>query len=218
VLPLAPIVIAGARADDRRGPLALAAGLALTFGITGGIVASLGAEIGDVAAIRLPAAVLMIPIGLALLVPMVGHWAEAAMRPLVSLGDRLQAVVPQAGLLGSFAIGGLMALVWAPCVGPTLGAAIVLASTSGTLPLAILNMMVFALGTATSLLIAGQLLRRLAVTAKRFAGKSAQIGRMAFGAILVFIGVVSVTGFDHRIEGALDNHLPGWFIAFVTQV
>jgi cytochrome c biogenesis protein CcdA len=218
VLPLAPIIIAGARAENPRGPIALAAGLALTFGITGGIVASLGAEIGDIAAIRMPAAVLMIPIGLALLIPMVGHWAEWAMRPLVRLGDTLQTSIPQAGLWGNFAIGAILALVWAPCVGPTLGAAIVLASTSGTLPLAMLNMMIFAIGTATSLLIAGYLLRRIATAGKRFAGQSAKIGRMAFGALLIVIGVVSITGLDQRIEGTIDNHLPDWFIRFVTQV
>jgi len=216
VLPLAPIVIAGARADDPRGPLALVAGLALTFGISGGIVASLGAEIGDVTAIRAPAALLMIPIGLALLIPAIGHWAEIALRPVVSLGNRLQAHLPGAGLLGNFAIGAILALVWAPCVGPTLGAAIVLASTSGTLPLAILNMTVFAIGAATSLLIAGYLLRKIAGSTKRLAGRSAQIGRMVFGALLIFVGVISFTGLDQRIEGSIDNHLPDWFIRAVT--
>jgi len=218
VLPLAPIIIAGARAEDPRGPIALAAGLALTFGITGGIVASLGAEIGDIAAIRMPAAILMIPIGLALLIPAIGHGAEWALRPLVRFGERLQTSLPQAGLIGNFAIGAILALVWAPCVGPTLGAAIVLASTSGTLPLAMLNMMIYAIGTATSLLIAGFVLRKIASSGKRFAGKSATIGRMAFGALLIFIGVIAVTGFDHHLEGSIDNHLPDWFVRFVTQV
>jgi len=218
VLPLAPIVIAGARAEDARGPLALAAGLALTFSLVGGIVASLGAEIGGVEALRAPASLLMIPIGLALLVPIVGHWAEGAMRPLVRFGDRLSARLPQAGLLGNFGIGAVLALVWAPCVGPTLGAAIVLASRSGTLPLAILDMLVYALGTATALLAAGYLLRRIAAPGKRLAGRSAKAGRMAFGALMIVIGVLSLTGLDQRLEGSIDNHLPDWFVRFVTQI
>ncbi len=36
ILPLAPIVVAAARADDPRGPFALALGLALTFAVVGG--------------------------------------------------------------------------------------------------------------------------------------------------------------------------------------
>jgi cytochrome c biogenesis protein CcdA len=158
----------------------------------------------------------MIPIGLALLVPMVGHWAEYALRPVVAIGNRLQSALPGAGLIGHFAIGAILALVWAPCVGPTLGAAIVLASTSGTLPLAILNMMVFAIGTGTSLMIAGYVLRKVASSTKRFAGQSAKIGRMAFGALLIFVGIVSFTGLDERIEASIDNHLPHWFIRAVT--
>ena len=47
VLPLAPIVVASARAKDPRGPIALGLGLALTFGLVGGILASFGVEFGD---------------------------------------------------------------------------------------------------------------------------------------------------------------------------
>ena len=52
VLPLAPIVIASGRAQDPRGPLALAAGLAVTYGVVGGALASVGAEFGDSTLIR----------------------------------------------------------------------------------------------------------------------------------------------------------------------
>ena len=218
VLPLAPIIIAGARAEDTRAPIALAAGLAVSFGVTGALVVYLGSEIGDVAAIRLPASLLMIPIGLALAVPMVGHWAEVIFRPLTRFGERLSAAMPQAGLLGNFLIGALMALVWAPCVGPTLGAAIVLASQGGSLPLAMLNMMIYALGTATSLLLAGYLLRKVAASGKRLAGRTAFAGRVAFGVLLVTIGVLTSTGLDQRIEGTIDNHLPDWFIGVVTRL
>ena len=47
VLPLAPIVVAAARARDPRGPMALGFGLAATFGIVGGVLASFGVEFGN---------------------------------------------------------------------------------------------------------------------------------------------------------------------------
>jgi cytochrome c-type biogenesis protein len=46
VLPLVPILAAVGRANDPRGPLALAAGLALTFGVAGGALAAFGVEFG----------------------------------------------------------------------------------------------------------------------------------------------------------------------------
>ena len=52
ILPLAPIVVAAARADGLRGPLALAAGLAATFAVAGGALAALGVEIGAVGGLR----------------------------------------------------------------------------------------------------------------------------------------------------------------------
>ena len=88
VLPLAPIVIAGA-VRDPRGPLALALGLALTFGVGGGIVASLGVAFAATNALRLVAAAIMVAAGLALLVPALGLKSERALSPLARFGEAL---------------------------------------------------------------------------------------------------------------------------------
>ena len=65
VLPLAPVVVASARSQDPRGPIALALGLAATFGIVGGILASFGVAFGDWDWARAVSAVIMIAIGAA---------------------------------------------------------------------------------------------------------------------------------------------------------
>lgn len=218
VLPLAPVVIAGARAEDSRAPLALAAGLAVTFGLAGGIVSGFGAEIGAISALRVPAAILAVLIGLVLVIPPLAHAFEQAIERASQKMGGSGAMAPTRGLLGQFGLGAVLALVWAPCVGPTLGAAIVLASRTGTFALAVLNMTVYALGAATSLLLAGYLIRRLSVGGRKLTGRSALIVRAALGVLLVLVGVISATGFDERIQGAIDNRLPTWFVAFVTQL
>jgi cytochrome c biogenesis protein CcdA len=218
VLPLAPVVIAGARAEDSRAPLALAAGLAVTFGLAGGIVSGFGAEIGAISALRVPAAILAVLIGLVLVIPPLAHAFEQAIERASQKMGGSGAMAPTRGLLGQFGLGAVLALVWAPCVGPTLGAAIVLASRTGTFALAVLNMTVYALGAATSLLLAGYLIRRLSVGGRKLTGRSALIVRTALGVLLVLVGVISATGFDERIQGAIDNRLPTWFVAFVTQL
>jgi len=76
VLPLAPIVVAAARARDPRGPIALGFGLAATFGIVGGVLASFGVEFGDSDLARAASAVVMVAIGAALLVPAIGERIE----------------------------------------------------------------------------------------------------------------------------------------------
>ena len=70
VLPLLPIVLGTAQSEHRLGPVALAAGLALSFTIIGLFVATIGFAIGlDTSVFRLVSAVLLIAIGTVLLVP-----------------------------------------------------------------------------------------------------------------------------------------------------
>lgn len=218
VLPLAPVVVAGAAARDPRGPFALAIGLALTFGLVGGLIASAGAELGDNMVIRVFSGVLMIALGLAIALPVASHASERLLAPIVGLGHRLSATIPATGLLGQAGLGAVLALLWGPCVGPTLGAALVLAAGTGTLPLAMLTMTVFALGAAASLLIAGFLVGRLTRQLKAATRNSARIGRLLFGGAMVIVGVLAVTGLDRILEAALVQIMPDWLVLFATQI
>src|SRR4051812_1051234 len=70
VLPLLPVVLTGAVAEHRLAPLALAAGVAVSFTSIGVFVATIGFSIGlDMTVFRMAAAVLLILVGAVLLVP-----------------------------------------------------------------------------------------------------------------------------------------------------
>ena len=218
VLPLAPIVIAGARADDPRGPICLAAGLAITFGLVGGTLASLGVELGNTGAIRAASAIVMIVIGLVMLVPLVSIRTEQALAPLAGWADGLARRLPAAGLLGQFAAGVVLAFAWAPCVGPTLGAAFALAASGGSLAAAIATMSVFALGAATSLLVAGYGLGRLATGGRRTAGRAAKWGRVALALAFVVVGGLILTRLDETVEAGFVQAMPDWLVLAVTKL
>jgi cytochrome c-type biogenesis protein len=210
VLPLAPIVVAGARAQDRRAPLALAAGLAATFGLVGGLLASTGVDFGDQPALRLVAAALILLTGLVLLLPALAHRLEAALAPLQRYADTLQARLPQSGLWGQAAAGALLALVWAPCAGPTLAAAFVLAAQGGSLAFAMLSMGIFALGAAGALLALGYGLARLSGEGRRAAMATGAGGRRLLGAAFALAGLLILTGADHILEAFALAHFPIW--------
>jgi cytochrome c-type biogenesis protein len=216
VLPLAPIVVAGAASQDRRGPLALAFGLALTFGIVGGIIASFGFELGASGTVRWVAAAIMVVVGLILLVPALGYALERALAPLARWGDALSTRLPAAGLLGSFAAGIVLAFAWAPCVGPTLGAAFALAASGGSLAVAMATMFVFALGAALALLAAGFGLGKLA--ARRALASQARFGRAALAVVLIVAGGAILTGLDRRFEAVVLQATPDWFVALTTRI
>lgn len=218
VLPLAPIVVAGASTRDPRGPFALALGLAVTFGLVGGLIASAGAELGDNVALRWVSALVMIAVGSAMALPMASHAAERVLAPVVAWGHGLSARVPAGGLWGQAGLGALLALLWGPCVGPTLGAALVLAAGTGTLPLAMTTMAVFALGAASSLLLAGFVVGRLASGQRKATRSAAFAGRVVFGVVLILVGLLALTGLDRLIEGAIVQVMPDWLVGFATQL
>ena len=70
VFPLVPIVLGSAATAHRRGPLALAAGLILSFTVTGFLLATLGASSGfDGEIVRAVGGALMALFGLVLIIP-----------------------------------------------------------------------------------------------------------------------------------------------------
>ena len=216
VLPLAPIVVAAARARDPRGPIALGFGLAATFGIVGGVLASFGVEFGDSDLARAASAVVMVAIGAALLVPAIGERIERRLGFVGRAADVMSERLPNAGLAGQAAAGVVLAFAWAPCAGPILGAALLLAAKGGSLAAAVAAMTAYAVGAASALIGAGYAAGWVASKA-RFVWAGAG-GRLALGAAFVLIGAAVLTGFDHHIEAVLVAAIPDWLTAFATSL
>lgn len=218
VLPLLPIVLGAAASEHRLGPALLAAGVALSFVAIGLFVATIGFGIGlDGAVFRLVAAALMILFGALLAFPALSERAAAAGGPL---SDRINAAFggfSATGLKGQFAVGLLLGAVWSPCVGPTLGAASVLAARGEQLSEVALTMGAFGLGAAAPLLALG-LVSREAMAGWRdrllSAGKRA---KQALGAFLIAIGLLILSGADKALEAELVAASPEWLTALTTR-
>jgi cytochrome c-type biogenesis protein len=216
VLPLAPVVVASARAEDPRGPIALGLGLAATFGVVGGVLASFGVEFGDWDWARTVSAAIMIAIGAALLSPAFGDAIERRLGFAGRAADVLSQRLPKAGLAGQAAAGVVLAFAWAPCAGPILGAALLFAAKGGSVPAAMATMSAYALGAAGALIAVGYALGRVAAKARfAWAGEG---GRFALGAAFALIGAVVLTGLDHHIEAVLVAAMPGWLATFATSL
>jgi cytochrome c-type biogenesis protein len=216
VLPLAPIVVASARARDPRGPVALALGLAATFGVIGGVLASFGVEFGESDLARAASAIVMIAIGAALLAPAFGERIERSLGFVGRASDMMSERLPNAGLAGQAAAGVVLAFAWAPCAGPILGAALLIAAKGGSLAAAIATMTAYALGAAGALIGVGYAASRVCAKA-RFAWAGAG-GRLALAAAFLIIGAAVLTGFDHHIEAILVAAMPDWLTAFATSL
>jgi len=129
VLPLLPILASTALSTHRLGPLALASGLALSFSSVGIVMLTLGSAIGlDAGLVRNLAAVLLILFGWMMLSERLQQLFTELTSGFSSAGQALLEKLAADTLAGQFLLGLLLGIAWSPCVGPTLGATITLAS------------------------------------------------------------------------------------------
>jgi cytochrome c-type biogenesis protein len=219
VLPLVPIVLGSAAQTHRLGPVALAAGLVGSFTGVGFAVATLGAASGfDGEIVRQGGAILLILAGLALLIPIIQAWMTRAATPLANWASARQSGMERFGLAGQAAIGVLLGLVWAPCVGPTLGAAMVLAAQGENLWAVAVTMLAFGSGIASVLLVIAFATRGLL---SRWRGRmiaTGSGGKRVLGGLLVVVGLLILTGTDKMVEGAIVAASPDWLIDLTTSV
>lgn len=218
VLPLLPIVLGTAVSEHRLGPTALAGGLALSFVVIGLFVATIGFSIGlDAGVFRSAAAVLLLLVGAVVVVPGFQTRLAVAAGPVSDWTERRFGGFSTSGLAGQFGVGLLLGAVWSPCVGPTLGAASILAAQGRDLGQVGLTMVVFGIGAALPLLLLGSLSREALMRWRErllTAGKGA---RTALGAFLVVIGILILTGADKRVEAALVAASPAWLTELTTR-
>lgn len=213
VLPVLPIVLAGSLSAGRGGPLALAAGLGAGFVGVGMAVLAVGPAIGlDAERVSQIGAAMMVAFGMVLLVPRAAEAVELAAAGVAARADARAATVDGGSLRGQLLAGLLLGAVWSPCIGPTLGGAIALASQGRDLGLATAVMAAFALGVGTVVLALGYGTR--AALARRSAAlrRLAPAARPLLGIALVLVGVGLLTGIQHRAEAWLIQTLPAWLI------
>lgn len=218
VLPLLPIVLGAAAAEHRMGPAALAAGLALSFVVIGLFVATIGFSIGlDGDFFRAFAAMLLVAIGAILMVPVLQQRVAAAAGPVSNWTEQKFGGFSTGGLTGQFLVGVLLGAVWSPCVGPTLGAASVLASQGKNLPQVALTMGLFGLGAALPMLILGMLSREALMAWRNRMMEAGSGLKTLLGALLVVVGLLILTGYDKKIEAALVDASPAWLNTLTTR-
>jgi cytochrome c-type biogenesis protein len=218
VLPLVPIVLGTAIVAHPLGAVALAAGLSLSFTMLGLLLALVGFGLGiDAGMLRIAAAVIMIGLGVVLLVPSWQARLAAAGGPISSWADRRFGGVASSGLAGQFAIGLLLGAVWSPCVGPTLGAASLLASQGHDLLRVALTMAVFGLGAALPLILLGLLSRASLMGLRARLMSAGKLGKALLGVAFIVIGAAIVSGADKRLEATLVAASPGWLTELTTS-
>jgi cytochrome c-type biogenesis protein len=219
VLPILPIVLFGALERHLWGPVALAAGLAASFAGVGIALASVGFSVGiDPGSLRLVIAALMGAAGIVLLVPALQGRVASMASPLAGKGQILLDRLQPTGIWGQFALGAVLGVIWSPCSGPTLGAAIGLAAQGEDLGRAAATMSAFALGAATPILLPAYGSRQAIMARRDWMARASRLGKPLMGAAFFGIRLFVLTGLDKVVETSLTNAMPEWLVNVTTRL
>lgn len=218
VLPILPIVVSSASSGHRYGPWALALGLALSFTAIGMLLSTFGLVLGlSGVSLQHFGATLLMGVGVLLMsTPLQSRLAAAAVG-IGNIGNMLLARFSPEGLSGQFFVGLALGLVWAPCSGPTLGAATALAATGHHLAQVALLMWLFGLGAGMPLVFVGSLssvtLSRLRIGLLSAGSR----GKFILGLMLLLWGLSIWAGWNRLVESYLTNHSPEWLTHLTTR-
>lgn len=211
VLPVLPIVLATALQAGRSGPVVLAAGMSLSFVVVGMTIAVFGRSLGiNDQTIAQAGAFLMVAFGLVLLVPQLSERFATATAGVSARADSGLDQIDRSGLGGQFFGGVLLGAVWVPCVGPTLGGAIALASAGESLLWAAATMLSFALGISTIIILLAYGAQNAIRARRDWLRNLSAKARPAMGIIFVLVGMALLFNLHKYAEIWLLDRLPFW--------
>jgi cytochrome c biogenesis protein CcdA/thiol-disulfide isomerase/thioredoxin len=198
--PAARVAVSAGAGPPRTGlrrPLAVVAGLALSFSLL--ILA--GSEILSLLhlpqdSLRDAGIALLILVGLGYLIPPLGTLLE---RPFARLGSRRPA-----GSAGGFVLGLALGVLYVPCAGPVLAALTVVGATHRVGLTAVILTAAFAVGTAVPLLavaVAGDQLSSRVAALRRRAPRVRQAGGVVLVAMAVAIAANAFAGLQRDLPG-----------------
>lgn len=218
VLPLIPILLGSATNAHPRAPLALAGGLALSYAVIGTALAWAGSALNiDAVIFRNIAAAVLGLLGIVLMSASLQRRFATATSGLGDSGNLLLNRLQPDGLWGQFAIGLFLGVVWSPCVGPTLGAAVVLASQGTQLLQVALLMGIFGLGAALPVVVLAYVSHSAMMRIRGQLMPAGKNGKVILGAIMLAIALLILSGADKTVEAWMVEHSPAWLTALTTR-
>jgi cytochrome c-type biogenesis protein len=183
VLPVIPIVMAGAERNDRLRPLIVVTGLSLSFMAMGAVSSLFGAMlIGKTRYIEIVGSSVIIIMGLMVMFDL------SVFKRFYQLSNIR---VKDEGRIGGLVLGLALGVIWVPCVGPFLSSTLTMVATSGQLASGIILLGFYSLGLAIPMLIVGYSSQLLQNKIKGLL-KHDTILRCVTGGILVAFGLYSI--------------------------
>lgn len=218
VFPLLPLVLGGAVQDNRWAPVAMGAGMVSMFALLGLLVGVAGDALGiDPDTIRLVGAWLLVGFGLVMLIPWLNERFTQLVTPLATGANQATARLDSGSLVGAFATGGLLGMVWSPCSGPMLASALTLVATEGGAVRGTLILGTFGLGAAAVLVAVAYASRSGFGKVRGWVLAHMDTVKKILGVFVLLVGIAILSGGDKWLEAQLVDLLPSSWIDLTTR-
>jgi cytochrome c biogenesis protein CcdA len=166
----------------------------------------------------LAVAVLLLGMGIFLLVPALQARFGAIASPLATGGQSLIDRLQPSGIGGQFVLGMLLGVVWSPCSGPTLGAAIGLAGQGEAFGQAAAIMLMFGLGAATPIVALAYGSRQAIFARRDRLTRVSHYAKPFIGSVFAIIGIFVLSGLDRIVEASMTRAMPYWLVTVTTRL
>jgi len=215
ILTILPAMLAGSAGGKLR-PVAIVAGMSLTFTIMGVAISALGAVFYSFETVLRWFALLFI-IGMGVVL-----YDEEINNEYVKITSRLSDIIRSAigrylpgmqdsenrkGLFGAFTLGTSLGILWIPCVGPILGSVLAFVSLGSDMELGAMLLFTYSLGVGIPMLLIAYTGQSLSGRIRWLAAHSYRLKKLS-GAVLIIVGIAMLFGIDKWLQSVLLPYFP----------
>lgn len=201
ILPVLPLILAGAATGSRSRPLQIVSGFILSFTLFSLLSRRIFIATGlQQDQIQWGAFLLLLVLGLIMLVPKLEEKFSALTSGLAGKAQNASSGRISSMRGGGFIVGGLIGLVWTPCAGPIMAAALLQVIQAHSELNAAATIAAFSIGAGLPMLAIGYFGQALTQYIRALS-RRAVILRRAMGVVIIAFSLMGLAGFNPGLIG-----------------
>ncbi len=206
-LPVVPLILGASMTGRARRLAWILLGFVASFvAVTVVLASALAAFDLTTSTARVLSAIVLGVAGATVVIPAFGTAVERRLTPVADRATRMTSARSASGPLRSLTLGGLIGLIWAPCVGPLMAAVIVSAATVGPTLSGTSIALAYAAGAAVAIGTVALLGQRVV---RRIQPRQRATIQRSVGLAMLLTAALVATGLDLTIQARVAEIMPG---------